>query len=54
MLVFLMGFFPTFLTQNETKDKIKGIDKEIDILLINMQNYDMKILFRNIDATYFT
>ena len=25
---------------NETKDKIKGIDKEIDILLINMQNYD--------------
>ena len=22
---------------NETKDKIKGIDKEIDILLINMQ-----------------
>ena len=25
---------------DETKDKIKGIDKEIDILLINMQSYD--------------
>ena len=25
---------------NETKDKLKSIDKEIDILLINMQSYD--------------